>query len=87
MASNNWVISGEHTKNGRALLASDPHLGTGLPSIWSLQHLEIGDEIMAGSSMPGVPLILIGRTKDISWGATASVVDVTDLFREEVHGD
>ena len=85
MASNNWVISGKYTKNGRALLASDPHLGTGLPSIWTLQHLEIGDDqVMAGSSIPGVPLILIGRTNHISWGATASVVDVTDLFKEEI---
>jgi penicillin amidase len=28
MASNNWVIHGKHTKTGKPLLASDPHLGT-----------------------------------------------------------
>lgn len=33
-ASNNWVIHGNHTKNGKPLLASDPHLGTGVPSVW-----------------------------------------------------
>ena len=25
-ASNNWVVSGNYTENGRALLANDPHL-------------------------------------------------------------
>ena len=33
-ASNHWVIHGNHTKNGKPLLASDPHLGTGVPSVW-----------------------------------------------------
>ena len=40
MASNNWVISGKLTKTGLPLLASDPHLGTSLPSIWSINHIE-----------------------------------------------
>lgn len=26
MASNNWVIHGNHTKTGKPLLANDPHL-------------------------------------------------------------
>jgi len=34
--SNNWVIHGKHTASGRPLLASDPHLGTSIPSIWQL---------------------------------------------------
>jgi penicillin amidase len=42
---------------------------------------------MAGSSIPGIPLILIGRTNDITWGATASVVDVTDMFKEDLTDD
>jgi len=39
-ASNNWVISGKHTKSGKPLLSSDPHLGTGSPSFWVIQHIE-----------------------------------------------
>ena len=45
MASNNWVISGEHTQTGKPLLASDPHLGTGIPSFWQIQHLEFNMEV------------------------------------------
>lgn len=39
---------------------------------------------MAGASMPGVPMILIGRSKDISWGITAACTDVTDLYEEYI---
>ena len=86
MASNNWVISGKHTKTGKPLLSSDPHLGTGIPSFWTIQHLEFpwkGEtKFMAGSSNPGVPGVLIGRTQHLSWGITAALSDVSDLFKE-----
>ena len=39
-------------------------------------------QLMAGSSHAGIPLILIGRTSKISWGMTAALTDVSDLFRE-----
>src|SRR4051812_39580573 len=37
--SNDWVVSGAHTATGRPLLANDPHLALGVPSIWSAVHL------------------------------------------------
>lgn len=37
--------------------------------------------------MPGVPLVLIGRTRHISWGITASLTDVSDLYREKIKDD
>ena len=39
---------------------------------------------MAGSANPGIPLIMIGRTKTISWGITAALTDVSDLYREKL---
>ena len=42
---------------------------------------------MSGSSNPGIPFILIGRTNHISWGATAALTDVSDLFRETISDD
>lgn len=32
--SNSWVISGEHTYNGKPILADDPHLPTKIPTLW-----------------------------------------------------
>jgi penicillin G amidase len=40
---------------------------------------------MVGASIPGVPLITIGRTKYISWGMTSSMVDTSDLYRETLN--
>jgi len=35
--------------------------------------------------MPGIPLVLIGRTENISWGITAALTDVSDLYREKTN--
>lgn len=37
--------------------------------------------------MPGVPLVLIGRTRHLTWGITASLTDVSDLYREKIRDD
>ena len=37
--------------------------------------------------MPGFPLILLGRTENISWGVTAAMTDVSDLYKERIEGD
>ena len=87
MASNNWVISGNLTESGRPLLAGDPHLGNGIPSVWTLQHLQYGDKYVIGAAMPGVPWILLGRTETFAFANTAARTDVTDLFLERVEGD
>jgi len=34
-----------------------------------------------------MPLILVGRTKHISWAATAANTDISDLYQEEILGD
>ena len=38
-ASNNWVISGKRTLDGKPMLANDPHLRPSAPPIWYLSHL------------------------------------------------
>jgi penicillin amidase len=38
-ASNNWVISGKRTADGKPILANDPHLQPSAPGIWYLTHL------------------------------------------------
>ena len=38
-ASNNWVISGKLTADGKPILANDPHLQATAPGIWYLTEL------------------------------------------------
>jgi len=81
--SNNWVVSGAHTASGKPLLANDPHLTLGVPSIWTAVHLSAGDLDVAGVTMPGVPGVILGRNRHVAWGATNVHDDCADLYVEE----
>jgi penicillin amidase len=81
-ASNAWAISGEKSASGRPLLASDPHLALSMPSTWYQIHLSGGGLDVEGASLPGMPLVFIGRNRRIAWGATALLADVQDLYVE-----
>jgi penicillin amidase len=85
--SNSWVISGSRTASGFPLLANDPHLPLGVPSIWYLAVLHAPGLDAEGATIPGVPGIVIGRNRDIAWGMTASYVDDADEVLEEFSED
>jgi penicillin amidase len=40
-----------------------------------------------GAANPGIPGILLGRSNFISWGVTAALTDVSDLYRETLSKD
>jgi penicillin amidase len=82
MGSNNWVVSGRHTVTGKPLLANDPHLGHGVPSIWYMIHLKAPGMDVSGVSLPGLPAVIIGHNERIAWGVTNSGPDVQDLYVE-----
>ena len=81
-ASNDWVISGKRTADGKPILANDPHLQPAAPGIWYLTHLSTPDMRVSGVTFPGVPGIVLGHNADIAWGATNVGPDVQDLYRE-----
>jgi penicillin amidase len=81
-ASNNWVISGKRTADGKPLLANDPHLLAAAPGIWYLSHLSTPKMRVSGVTFPGVPGIVLGHNEHIAWGATNVGPDVQDLYVE-----
>lgn len=90
VGSNNWVVAPSLSASGTALLANDPHLGIGMPSVWFMNalHCRTVSELcrydVAGVSFPGVPGIVLGHNDRIAWGATNAGPDVQDLFLEDV---
>lgn len=86
-SSNNWVISGSRTTTGKPLLANDPHLGLGAPSIWYLVSIEAPTYKAIGSSFPGLPAVVVGRNDRIGWGVTTMGPDVQDLYAMDEVGD
>lgn len=81
-ASNNWVVSGKRTADGKAMLANDPHLMAAAPGIWYLVHLSAPSVRAAGVTFPGVPGVVLGHNEEIAWGATNVGPDVQDLYIE-----
>jgi penicillin amidase len=87
-ASNAWAVSGARSASGAPLLASDPHLGFDAPVLWYLARMDIaeGGRVLAGATSPGVPGIVIGRTRDLAWGFTTTHSDTQDVFVETPAG-
>lgn len=88
LGSNNWVISGDLTEKGGAILANDMHLKMGLPSIWHSAHLILEDQFnVTGVMFPGIPGIIVGFNDHIAWGVTNTGPDVQDLYQLELNPD
>ena len=86
-SSNLWAVSGALTRDGRPLIANDPHLQLSVPSVFFPMGLELEDEPVFGGTFAGVPGVIHGYNRYIAWGSTNNLVDVTDVFAEKVEGD
>lgn len=82
--SNAWVVAPSRSASGQALLASDPHLEVNrLPAIWYELALRWGDgQYAMGATLPGCPIMAVGRTERLAWGVTYMHADTSDYFIE-----
>ncbi len=86
-ASNAWAAAPTRSASGGTLLANDPHLGFSAPAIWYLARLELQTGGVIGGTIPGMPVVLTGRSSDLGWGLTTAYVDDQDVFLEELNPD
>ncbi|MBA4324161.1 MAG: penicillin acylase family protein [Rhodobacter sp.] len=84
-ASNAWAAMPERSAAGGSLLANDPHLGLTAPTIWYLARLELRSGAVIGGTIPGVPLVLVGRSETLGWGLTSAYVDDQDVVIEALN--
>jgi penicillin amidase len=84
-ASNNWAVGPGRTRSGKPILANDPHLPLGLPSIWYEVHLVAPGLDVAGAALPGLPYVVIGHNRHIAFGFTNVQADNQDLFVEKTN--
>ena len=84
VGSNNWVVAGSHTTTGKPLLANDPHLKLSAPALWYFARLQAPGMKVAGATLPGLPLVVLGQNQDLAWGFTNTGPDVQDLYIEEL---
>ena len=86
-ASNAWSAAPNRSAAGGTLLANDPHLGFSAPTIWYLARLNLKSGGVIGGTIPGIPVILSGRSAVLGWGVTTAYVDDQDVFIEQLNPD
>ncbi len=86
VGSNNFAVAGDLTADGRAILASDMHLGLAVPNIWQRVHLTYDDPRAPGGvvdvhgvTLPGLPAIVAGSNGRVAWAFTNAYADTADF--------
>ncbi len=73
LGSNAVALGKESTKDRKGLLLGNPHFPwDGAERFYQAQITVPGEADVAGASLLGVPLILIGRTRNLAWSHTVS---------------
>ncbi len=80
LGSNNWVLSGEHTLSGHAIMANDPHRVLAAPSLRYAVHLVGPGWNVIGGGEPILPGVSIGHNEYGAWGLTVFLTDAEDLY-------
>jgi penicillin amidase len=83
--SNSWVIAPQKTKNGKVILANDPHIGFAQPSVWYEAHVSTPTYEKYGYHLAGVPFPLLGHDRKIAYGLTMFENDDIDFYYEETN--
>ncbi len=81
-ASNAFAVAPARAAGRSAILANDPHLQLSAPTLWMLAHLHDAstNNDIYGGTIPGIPLIIIGRNQNVAWGLTTAYLDDQDLI-------
>lgn len=87
--SNAWAVMGDHTRDGRTLLAGDGHLPLSVPSLfWQVgvdtTVLGDGDTTLLGLALPGLPFLGVGTNGSVAWSLTRLYSDTTDWYAEQL---
>ena len=87
--SNQFVVAGRFSATGLPLMAGDPHLPLGVPSILydvQIQAPRAGIDAI-GATLPGVPYIVFGNNDRVTWTVTTNPLDITDVYQERIEVD
>ncbi|WP_144383914.1 penicillin acylase family protein [Streptomyces sp. SAJ15] len=83
--SNGWLVAGDRTATGAALIAGDPHRFIEDPGVYQQIHLACPEYDVVGLAVPGVPgLAHFGHTGTVAWAITNAMADYQDLYQERL---
>ncbi|MFJ6936524.1 penicillin acylase family protein [Streptomyces sp. NPDC101132] len=83
--SNGWLVPGDRTTTGAAIIAGDPHRFIEDPGVYQQIRLSCPEYDVLGLAVPGVPgLAHFGHTGTAAWAITNAMADYQDLYRERL---
>jgi Penicillin amidase len=83
-ASNAVLVGRKRSATGHPLAVMGPQLGFFYPELFLEVDAHGGGIHVRGGVLPGLPYVLIGRTRDYAWSFTSASNDNTDQFLEEL---
>lgn len=86
--SNGWLVPGDRTTTGAAIIAGDPHRFIEDPGVYQQIRLSCPEYDVLGLAVPGVPgLGHFGHTGSAAWAITNAMADYQDLYTEQLRGE
>ncbi|MEM7180266.1 MAG: penicillin acylase family protein [Spirochaetota bacterium] len=83
--SNSWAIAPKRSKSGYAILANDPHMNYGNPSLWFEAYINYPGFELYGQFLPLTPFAAIGFNSHLGWGMTIFPYDNVDFYQEKTN--
>lgn len=84
IGSNNWVVNGNKSVSGKPMIANDPHLAYTAPGRWYFVIVRSKNWNVEGFTLAGLPAVVIGKNKNISWAITNVMADDADFYAEKI---
>jgi penicillin G amidase len=83
LGSNSFAVAAARGADGRAIVADDMHLGLRSPGTWFKARMKwqdaTGAHDIAGATLPGAPLLVVGSNGRVAWGFTNTTSDWADV--------
>ncbi len=87
MGSYAWVVSGDKTQSGNPILYSGPQMDHAfdfsVPSIVTEGSIKASGLNISGMTIPGMPIIIIGRTSHHAWSMQVGHAHTLDYYIED----
>lgn len=84
--ANAWALAPSKTVDKKTMLVMSPYQYFDGPYRWYEAHLMVGNVNLAGATLFGLPVLLMGHNEHLGWALTPNGADTADFYREEVGG-
>ncbi|HKL02300.1 MAG TPA: penicillin acylase family protein, partial [Cryomorphaceae bacterium] len=81
--SNSWALGPSRTLSSEVIFANDTHIKYSSPSVWYEAHIEYPGFGFYGNFLAGVPVAMIGHSRNHAFGITMFEEDDSDFFYEK----